>query len=143
MSDTEKQNAGNGSDSTALLCDLRQPMQPIGKDSHGRLRFKANAIVDYLLEKGGVDLNHLATVEFPQEDREQFAQLIGYSLSGFSELGYVRDETYNAAEQKAATGKSYDAAKAEALQSTLDEIREGLRAAATAAFRIHPDDLHA
>ena len=143
MSDTEKQNAGDGSDSTVLLCDLPQPMQPIGKDPHGAIRFKANAIVDYLLENGGIDLNHLATVEFPQEDREQFAQLIGYSLSGFSELSYVRDETYNAAEQKAATGKSDAEAKAYALQSTLDEIRKGLRAAATSAFRIHPDDLHA
>ena len=38
MSDTKKQNAGDGSDSTALLCDLPQPMQPLGKDPHGTVR---------------------------------------------------------------------------------------------------------
>jgi len=38
-------------------------------------------------------------IGFPQEDREQFAQLIGYSLSGFGELDYVSDETYEVAER--------------------------------------------
>lgn len=32
------------------------------------------------------------------EDREQFAQLIGYSLSGFADLSYVSNKTYNAAD---------------------------------------------
>ena len=30
---------------------------------------------------------------FPQEDREQFAQLIGYSICGYHELSYVSDES--------------------------------------------------
>lgn len=56
---------------------MTQPMQPIYLDKHGAVRFKENAIVSYLLDKGGLTLNDLAKVEFPQEDREQFAQLIG------------------------------------------------------------------
>lgn len=77
---------------------MRQPIQPLATDEHGTVRFRSNAIVRYLLDNGGIDMNKLACIEFPQEDREQFAQLIGYSLSGFGELDYVTDETYSAAE---------------------------------------------
>lgn len=73
------------------------PIQPIEKDPSGTYRFKANAIVRYLLDHGGIDLNHLASLPSSQDDQEQFAQLIGYSLSGFSELSYVSDDTYGAA----------------------------------------------
>jgi hypothetical protein len=79
-----------------------QPLQPLITDSHGVLRFKANAIVNHLLDSarqaGVADMNKLAILPFSQEDREQFAQLIGYSLSGFGELSYVSDDTYAAAE---------------------------------------------
>ena len=66
-------------------------------DSMGVLRFKPNAIVQYLLNNGGIDLNKLACLPFDGNDREQFAQLIGYSVRGFSELSYVTDKTYNKA----------------------------------------------
>jgi hypothetical protein len=75
----------------------KHPLQPLVKDEYGVVRFKPNKIVRYLLDNGGIDLNWLATIDFSREDREQFAQLIGYSLSGFSELSYVRDKTYIAA----------------------------------------------
>ncbi len=42
-------------------------------------------------------MNQLARMEFSDEDREQFAQLTGYSLSGFGDLDYVSDETYERA----------------------------------------------
>lgn len=74
----------------------RNPMQPLVKDQHGTVRFKGNAIVEYLLECARVgksaDLNHIARLDFTQDDRCQFAQLIGYSLSGYHELSYVSDE---------------------------------------------------
>jgi hypothetical protein len=76
---------------------VKHPTQPLDVDEHGTLRFKSNAIVRHLLDHGGIDLNALAVMDFSQEDREQFAQLIGYSLSGFGELSYVSDETYDAA----------------------------------------------
>ncbi len=71
------------------------PTQPLIVDEHGVLRFKANAIVQYLLDAGPFDMNHLAKIRFfTDEDRVQFAQLIGYSRSGFGELSYVSDEAY-------------------------------------------------
>lgn len=76
---------------------MRHPIQPVEKDARGVARFKANAIVQYLLDSGPFDMNHLAAVPFSREDREQFAQLIGYSLSGFGDLGYASDEVYDAA----------------------------------------------
>ena len=78
---------------------MKQPIQPLALDEHGVLRFKGNALVRYILDNGGIDMNDLAVIDFPQEDQEQFAQLIGYSLCGFGELSYVSDETYYAAEK--------------------------------------------
>jgi hypothetical protein len=72
----------------------RHPLQPLETDQQGRLRFKRNAIVDHLARG---KLNDLAMMDFPQEDWEQLAQLIGYSLAGFGTLSYVSDATYNAA----------------------------------------------
>lgn len=78
------------------------PLQPLVRDPSGVIRFRENAIVRYLLEasKQGrrCDLNALAILPFTQEDREQFAQLIGYSLSGFGDLSYVSKGTYARAE---------------------------------------------
>lgn len=73
------------------------PIQPLIMDEQGVLRFKKNAIVRFLLDAGPFDMNKIALMPFSVEDREQFAQLIGYSLSGFSELSYVTDATYEQA----------------------------------------------
>lgn len=68
------------------------PMQPVYVDKHGTNRFVENRIVRYLLDNGGIDMNAIARLNFPDDHQEQFAQLIGYSLSGFAELDYVTDE---------------------------------------------------
>ena len=78
--------------------DVKNSIQPLIKDVHGRDRFKSNAIVRYLLDNGGFDMNDLAILDFTQNDQEHFAQLIGYSLAGYGTLSYVTDETYDAAE---------------------------------------------
>lgn len=84
---------------------VKHPLQPLVNKS-GVIRFKTNYIVRYLLDAGPFDMNKLALLPFSDEDREQFAQLIGYSLSGFSELSYVSDETYErAAAQEVAQGE--------------------------------------
>lgn len=80
------------------------PMQPLMRDADGAIRFKPNKIVRFLLDWAtprGIGMNELAMMEFSQEDREQFAQMIGYSLSGYSELSYVSDESYAAADSAA------------------------------------------
>lgn len=81
---------------------MKHPMQPI-ELADGIPRFKRNAIVDFLAMEFG--LNELAAMDFPKEDWEQLAQLIGYSLSGFSSLSYVTDEAYETAEDAQREGR--------------------------------------
>lgn len=76
----------------------RHPMQPLVMDG-ATIRFKRNKLVEFLLDHGGIDLNQLAAMQFTDEDRCQFAQLIGYSLSGFGELNYVNDRMWARAER--------------------------------------------
>ena len=80
---------------------MKHPIQKLERDETGTIRFRKNAIVRYLLDSGKEDMNSLAFMNFSDEDREQFAQLIGYSLSGFSELSYVSDKAYEKARKKA------------------------------------------
>ena len=82
------------------------PMQPIiarGK-GHRDIRFKPNLIVDFLVDKAGklgFDLNDLHGYTFPQEDWEQFYQLMGYSVDGYHELSHVSDQSAHAASKLA------------------------------------------
>lgn len=64
------------------------PDQRVVLDEHGRERYKENTVVRYLLDEGPFDMNHLARIPFPLEDRQQFAQLIGYSVDGYETLSY-------------------------------------------------------
>lgn len=74
----------------------RQPMQPIEVDAEGVARFRCNAVVKFLLDAGPFDMNSLAMMGFSDEDRTQFAQLIGYSVGGLAELSYVSDQAIEA-----------------------------------------------
>jgi hypothetical protein len=49
-----------------------------------------------------MSLNELAAMPFKKGDREQFAQLIGYSVSGFGDLSCARKKTVQKADAKAA-----------------------------------------
>lgn len=79
--------------------DLKNPIQPLYKTESGTIRFKPNAIVQYLLDNGGLDMNDIAINchDTSDDDKKQFAQLIGYSLSGYEELSYV--DAHNDAKQ--------------------------------------------
>lgn len=70
---------------------VAHPDQPQYVDGRGVRRFKENPIVRYLLDKGGIDMNALALRGFSAADEAHFAQLIGYSVSGWSDLSYVSD----------------------------------------------------
>jgi hypothetical protein len=73
---------------------MKYPMQSIIRDSEGALRFQSNRIVRALLDKataaGLMDMNSIARDAandlYTKEERQQFAQLIGYSLDGYAEL---------------------------------------------------------
>ncbi len=74
------------------MSEEKHPIQPTVTDDDGIVRFKRNAIVRYLLDAGPFGMDDLSLIPFNVEDRVQFAQLIGYSLCGFSELGYVSEK---------------------------------------------------
>jgi len=79
-------------------------MQPMFRDDHNVIRFRPNKIVRFLIDWAtprGIDMNALAIMQFDREEREQFAQLIGYSVSGFGDLSYVRSESVVKADQLA------------------------------------------
>ena len=80
---------------------MKHPIQPVYRTSDGVIRFKENKIVEFLLDAGPFDLNQLAMMSFEDEDHEQLAQLIGYSVSGFGDLSYASDETVEAADKLA------------------------------------------
>lgn len=117
------------------------PIQPIENDEHGTARFKENKVVSYLLDNGSLDLNQLMSQNFPKADMEQFAQLIGYSLGGFSELSYVSNETYETALAMHEQGLSEAEARNNYLRAQLQDIKSGIRETACKIFNIHPDDL--
>ena len=119
---------------------MKHPIQPLSKDSSGVLRFKQNAIVRHLLDCGGIDLHQIACIDFTADDRQQFAQLIGYSLSGYSELSYVDDDAYETA-VGTSKGQTEDKAKIKHLERELKAVRAALRKPVARLFGVHPDDL--
>jgi hypothetical protein len=120
----------------------RQPMQPLEIAADKVLRFKPNKLVQFLLDKNGkIDMNMLAGIDFPREDREQFAQLIGYSHSGFGELSYATDETYLAAAKMHENGLSEAEARLSVLTDLVMKLRAELREPMAELFGVHPDDL--
>lgn len=124
---------------------MKHPIQPLEVDAKGTLRFKRNAIVEHLLDSHPTcDLNKLAVMDFTNEDRQQFAQLIGYSLDGYSELRcYVDDDAYYAAVNTAGGVDSRDA-RISALEQKLAELRaarDALREPVARLLELHPDDL--
>jgi hypothetical protein len=119
----------------------KHPIQPLVEDDHGVVRFKSNAIVRFLLDKGPFNMNDIARDEFSQEDREQFAQLIGYSHSGSGDLGYVSDEVWCAAQEMFEKDAPEMEARNAYLRARVQEAQDGMREGVAVLFGIHPDDL--
>lgn len=83
---------------------MSHPMQDMFKDDDGRIRFKPNNIVRTmlnLLESKGLGMNNLCMMEFPQEDWEQFFQIIGYSVSAYGGLSMISKKSGHKADKKA------------------------------------------
>ena len=120
---------------------MKQPIQPLYTDDRGVLRFQPNAIVRYLLDFGGIDMNRLAVLPFNQEDQEQFAMLIGYSLSGFGDLSYASTATYETAERMAEDQQDEQTARLAYLENELQTLKFKLREPMAQLFGVHPDDL--
>ena len=65
---------------------MKHPMQKIKRADDGVIRFVKNDIICHLIENGSINLNDLAKMEFSKADHRQLAQLLGYSVSGYSQL---------------------------------------------------------
>lgn len=82
------------------------PLQPVVWDGKGVVRFQANPIVRYLIDwarERGLGLHELALLSgsegWDKADWEHFAQLHGYSVSGWGGLDYVRERAYVEAQE--------------------------------------------
>ncbi len=119
---------------------MRHPLQPIEKID-GINRFKKNKIVEFLLDAGHFDMNVLARMDFTDDDRTQFAQLIGYSVSGFGELNYVDDATFNAALaiSEAEPDVTEDSIRTANAETKLEELKETLKPAVELLYNIGLD----
>ena len=74
------------------LKNIKHPMQPIGFDEEGTIRFKRNNIVRHLLDNNNAGIN-LNTLSIETEN-----QLIGYSTSGYGELSSSPKKTVRKAD---------------------------------------------
>lgn len=119
------------------MTERYQPMQPVETDENGTKRFRDNKIVIHLLDNGGLDLNDLARINFPREDRDQFNQLIGYSVSAAP----ISLDLLSAADAITEDGTDTDRARIVHLEAKISALREGLREAISDLYNIHPDDL--
>lgn len=76
-----------GEQEKKMFCD-----QQIILYEDGIARFKENKIISFIFIYGQWNLKRIASLEFSDEDRSQFAQLIGYRVSDYGKLSYVSDE---------------------------------------------------
>lgn len=80
------------------------PMQQVVWGPDGVIRFRQNQIVWDLVEHArttGLDLNHIACRSYTREDRMQFEQLLGRSVSAYGESDHVTQESLGAADRAA------------------------------------------
>lgn len=120
------------------------PMQPVGADDRGVVRFKPNKIVQKLLDFGqskGYGLNEIAVEAFEAEDRRQLAQLIGYSVGGYSGLSYVSTLDAAMANAANANGRSVAEVRLALLEKEVEALKKALREPIARLYDIHPSDL--
>lgn len=117
------------------------PLQPLVLSENQELRFKPNAIVRFLLDRGPFTMGDLAAEDFSQEDREQFAQLLGYSHRFASELSYMRSEVLDAAMAEYENPGQSPSSREAVLQGRLNALRSQLRGPIAELFDLHPDTL--
>lgn len=124
---------------------MKQLYQPI-TTVDGVNRFVSNALVRHLLEaaKSGrtCGMNELFEVPCSIEDRRQFAQLIGYSLSGYGELPYVDDEEYRTVYHLRDNPEVHPAeAKLVCIEEKLKSVKNALAEGVAELYEIAIEDL--
>jgi hypothetical protein len=77
------------------------PVQEVIVDSRGVHRFRKNQIVEWLfVSHPHIDMNAITRENFSDADRTQFAQLIGYSVSGVGDLSYFDRDVLRTADRR-------------------------------------------
>lgn len=120
---------------------MDHPIQPVETDDNNVVRFKENKIVTYLLDNGGIDLNDLAVQSFSADDRNQFAQLIGYSVGGFASLDYAAEDIIDTAYEMCDNKYDTRDAQIRVLTDKLNSVRDQIKEVTASLFSIHSDDL--
>lgn len=113
----------------------KHPIQPLVLDERGVLRFKENKAVAWMAKQ--IDFNELFRRDFPAEDLEQIAQLIGYSHGGSP--SYVKDEVWHAAQAMYESGVSELEARNAYLRDRMAKSGEAVQAAVATLTEIYPD----
>jgi hypothetical protein len=129
----------------------KNPMQPVVIDSRNVVRFKENGIVHAVYEMSkahGFGLHEIAMHNFTEDDQKQFAQLLGYSVSGYGDLPYVDKVSVECADQRVAlllSGVPVVSEQEMELQVLRDEnrrLKAAIRSAAVELSLIIPMILH-
>ncbi len=128
-----------------LADEVSHPTQPFVLSEQGTIRFKRNDIIDRLFERGIIDLNQIATWrDIKDEHHRQFAQLLGYSVSGYGDLSFVSSDPDALAVIDLMLDEDITDerdAKIAYLEHELEQIRAMFREPAARLFKIHPSDL--
>jgi hypothetical protein len=121
---------------------VTQPIQPLTRNNPtGELCFRGNAIVRYLFERSSFSLYQLLHLaEVPAEDREQFAQLIGLSVSEAQDC--LSNETQAAVRQMDRTGISEQEARINYLRERLDALTTAFKGPVSLLYDIPIDVLN-
>ena len=120
----------------------RMPIQPKVTDENGTELFAENRLVTCLLDKGGLDLNHLAkrvrAGKATENEFFQLRQLIGYNVSG---LPYPDDVSYSEVES-AHNNPEIEQNKARALfyADRIKDIRDKLAEGIIRLYTIEEDE---
>lgn len=121
---------------------MKHPIQNTHIDAQGILRFVSNGVVRLMLEMlktRGADLNaiRIAGNSIPQEDWDQFNQLIGYSVGNAP----IDPAITYAAQLAHENGHPIDTVRADAAEELLVTIQKALREGIAELYGIHPDNL--
>jgi hypothetical protein len=76
-------------------------LREVYTDTKGVVRFRGNAVVEWLFKNGRIDLNTIPCHSLPSKDVAEFWQMLGYSVSGYGDLDFIDRMTVEQADKEA------------------------------------------
>ena len=102
------------------------PIQPLIEGEDGKLSFKTNNAVLFLLKNGGFELLKKHDHRFPNEDLEQICQLSGVPFEDFKQMPYSTPHAIQMAEMDLKLRKSLEKALLTMRPDTVDDLIQAL-----------------